>query len=126
MIDIAELVKYEEKRFQGLRDRQDADMSLYYLDAFTLLDSKKVKIPDADSITLNEPRTFADAVIGILGGAKRYFNITGIDPSLQIKLEHIYGRVFRTNDELLAIQGVEPLKACCDFFTCLRGWIVKI
>jgi len=122
MIDIEKVIKHEGK-FEKLRERQDADMLLYYLDAFTLVNSDGEKLPNADSVTLNEPRTFADAVIGILGGAKRYFNITGIDPNEQGKLENIYKRLFRVNDDVLALQNIEPLKACNDFFACLRGWL---
>ena len=122
MADLVTLVKDKESRLSPLYDRMDSDMKLYYLEEFILKDSEGRKIPDADSITLNDSRTYADRVINLLSGAKRRFNVNG-EAKLVKSVESFLDQVYKMNDESLAMQMMESLEFHLDFFSTLRGWI---
>lgn len=119
-----EKVTAREKDFEELWARMKDDLEIrYYLQEFTLKDTKGNEITNADNVTLNDPRTDADRVISVLGTANRLFNITGCDPSDQRHLEEYFKLMFDLNDEILAIQLLESLNFTIDFFTTLRGWV---
>lgn len=122
MADLLTAVKQKEDTLEPLHTRQDNDMKLYYLEAFVLKDSNKKKIPDADSVTLNDPRTYADRVISLLGGAKRRFNVKG-EEKLVRNVETFLNDLYFMNDEDLALQMLESLEFQLDFFSTLRGWV---
>lgn len=122
MADLLTEVKKKEDALEPLHTRQDNDMKLYYLEAFVLKDSNKKKIPDADSVTLNDPRTYADRVISLLGGAKRRFNVKG-EEKLVRNVETFLNDLYVMNDESLALQMLESLEFHLDFFSTLRGWV---
>ena len=110
-------------KYDDLRKRMDDDLLLYYLDEFTLRDSKGKKMEKVKSITLNDPRTYADTVIHTLGTATRNLDVFDIDPSKHRQLEHVYKQSFDHNDDKLALVGIEPFRFGMEWFICLRGWI---
>jgi len=102
MADLLTTVKKKESGLNSLYTRMDNDMKLYYLEAFVLKDSSNRKIPDADSVTLNDPRTYADRVISLLGGAKRRFNVKG-EEKLVRSVETFLNDLYYMNDEDLSL-----------------------
>ena len=113
--------------FTKLNARQDVDIGMYYLEQYVFKDPMtKEKLPASDSITLNDPRTFADAVMAILAADKRLFEITGIDQTYQSELEDALRHWLYLNDEILTDQLIEPLETCLNFHASLRGWLVGI
>ncbi len=114
----------EETRYTDLRTRMDKTMSRYYLDAYIMKDSKtKNPIEGVSNITLNDPRTFADRYMSIMGQDKRCIEITGVDPAVQKKIEEWLKLAFYKNDQHLHGQLIEPLETCFNFFAGLRGWV---
>ncbi len=109
-------------RFDRLWERQDGDLNLYYLEEFILKGEDKRSIPSTISVTLNDPRVFGDAAMALLSVDKRIFDITGVDPTIQNKLEKEFTNWLYLNDENLATELIEPLDTCFNFFGCFRGW----
>ena len=116
-------VKGVEKTLEPLRQRMDKDMTVYYLEKFVLVDSKNKPIPHADNVTLNDPRTFADRVINILGGAKRRFTVRG-KAEVQTAVEGFMKELYSVNDEVLEAKTLEDFEFTLDFFATLRGWMM--
>lgn len=118
------MINLKETNYGMLRDRFDKDMNLYYLEKYELLNPETNKpMPNSVSLTLNDARTFGDRCIAILSADKRNFDITGVDPSLQKRLEEVYKHWLYVNDEQLELKLVEPLDDCVNFFDLFRGWI---
>jgi len=120
-IDLFEAAKDREKALKPLYTRMDNDMKLYYLEQFVLQHNGK-NIPNSDSVTLNDPRTYADRVISVLGSAKRRFDVAG-EVQVQRSVEKFLNTLFPLNDSVLAAQMMEELEFNLDFFSALRGWI---
>lgn len=116
-------IKAQETRFEKLHNRMDNDLKLWYLEKFVFKDSHNNPIANADSITLNDTRTFAEKVISYLGTATRRFNCTGAEPEDQRAIEDFYKKVFLFNDEHLSEGIIEPFDFCQDWFSVNRGWV---
>ncbi len=110
--------------FNALRQRMKEDLTIrYYLQDYVLKDSKGVPLESSVSITLNDPRTFGDACMYVLGEDKPTWEITGVDESVQPKIEETIKGSLYNNDLILSEEGVQPLDSCLNFFDLFRGWI---
>ncbi len=118
------MIDLKETDYNLLRDRFDRDLALYYLERFVLKkpDSND-KMPNSLSITLNDAKTFGDMCVSILAADNRSFDITGVDETLQKRLEKEYTHWLYINDEQLEQKQSEPLEDCINFFDLYRGWI---
>jgi len=61
--------KKDELQASGLTQRMDADADLVNLSKYTLKDAGNKKLPNAVSVTLNDPAVFAANVESSLGNA---------------------------------------------------------
>lgn len=111
------------KNFEPLWRRMDEDLNLYYIEKFFLEDKAGKPLEDVSNITLNDPRVFGDAAMAILSLDKRTTDITGVDASIQDKLEQEIEKYLYVNDESLSDELIEPLDTCFNFFSLFRGWI---
>ena len=73
MTKIKEMEGIFNQRFQ----RMDSDRALYLLEKYTLRDEKEAKVPDAISITMPEPRMFAEKVFAIINSAHMQSRVVG-------------------------------------------------
>lgn len=117
-----DVIKDKEKKLEPLYKRMDSDLALYYLEKFVFKDTKNRKFPKASSLTLNDPKTYADRVVSILGNATRRFRIEG-NITAQKEGEDFLNETFDVNDEVLALQQSESLEFHLNFYGSLRGWI---
>ncbi len=118
------MIDINENDYTALRNRFDEDMALYYMEKYVLLNPENNQpMPNSVSLTLNDPRTFGDRCLAIMSADKKAFDITGVDPSVQKRLENAYKHWLYINDEQLEMKSVEPLEDCIDFFDLFRGWI---
>lgn len=116
-------IKKKEERMKPLFDRMDADLKLYYLEKFVLMDKEhKKELPKSDSITLNDPKTYADRVVSILGNATRRFRVEG-NITAQKEGEAFLKETFSVNDEILALQQIENLEFHLNWYGSIRGWV---
>lgn len=117
-------IDLKENNYSMLRSRFDEDMALYYLEKFELQNPETgKKIDNALSITLNDPRTYGDRCLSILSADNKRFEITGVDKSIQPKIEQNFENWLYVNDEQLELQGIEPLEDVVNFLDLFRGWI---
>ncbi len=107
-----------------LRQRMDSDLDLEQMFDFVLMDPafKNKAVNDAFNITLNDPATYMDRCASILSADKRKFEISGIDPTNQKKVEDWVESCLYTNDEQLSMRAIEPFEDCLNWFILRRGW----
>lgn len=118
------MISLQETDYSQLRTRFDNDMALYYLEQYVLLNPETNKpANNSVSITLNDPRTYGDRCLAIMSADTRSFDITGVDKTIQAKLEKVYTHWLYLNDEQLEKQSIESLDDCVNFFDLFRGWI---
>jgi hypothetical protein len=100
----------------------DNDMSIYYLDKYKLTDSNNNVMKNVKSITRNDPRTFADRYLSIMGSGKRNIDLVGADMTQEKYLEGFYPKLLDLNDDINSDIMIEPIDECLNFFLGLRGW----
>lgn len=127
MADLLHRVKQAEDRIRTRYQRMDGDWGRYLLDEFVLRDTKSRKIPDAYSVTLNDPRTFADRVISVLASAMPRPEVEGenLPDDYATFIEEWWKDVVYTNDQRRMRLHQQPLHltSCSD--VALRGWIAR-
>ena len=110
--------------FGVLRQRMKDDLNIrYYLQEYVLKGTDGKRLENSTSITLNDPRTFGDACMYVLGEDKPTWEITGIEESMRPKAEETTKRALYNNDLILGEEGIQPLDSCLNFFDLFRGWI---
>ena len=107
----------------AFRQRIDYDMKLWYLEQYVMKDKNNEPLPHVVNVTVNEPATYADRCVALLGGAKRKLAIGGLESDDEKEVEGYYRQVFKNCDELLSIQMIEDLKFALDWYSCIEGWI---
>lgn len=112
-------------RFRNLHERFKKDQRIYHLERFVMKNSKQQAIPNVQNVTLNDPRTFADLGIHIMGSARQIFNVSNAQPSSQNEvIEKTYNYIYDHNDEILQGQMIEPLDFCENWYSFIRGPII--
>ncbi len=111
-------------KFKPLTTRMDTDYGLYILNEYVMTDPKtKLPLEHVENITLNDPKTFADAVLAILSGDKMKLEITKVSAKKQNDLEQFFRYLLEVNDDILSLQLIENFGSCVDWFSSLRGWV---
>jgi len=120
-----DLIKRFDERAQELQplyDRMDKDMALWLLSKYTFTKADgKTKPKDAENVTTNDPRVFADFVISILAATDRKYIISNANIDDNNKAENFIKYAVARAEEKLAIQGEAGLDYSIDWNSCLRG-----
>jgi hypothetical protein len=74
-------------------------------------------------VVLNDAQTFMDRCVAILSADKVNYEITGVDATIQHKLEDFYELCLYINDEQLALRGMNPLRTDQNWYNLYRGWM---
>jgi hypothetical protein len=102
--------------------RMDEDFEKrYLLEEYVFADSKGRAYEDVESVTMNDPRTFADRVIWTLGTAKRRFDIQCEEDEVASKAEQFLKFAYTRADENIIAEGQFGMEECFDHSTPLRG-----
>jgi hypothetical protein len=109
----------------ALGTRMDADMNLYRLKAYQMLDFKNKPVKNIINVTWNDPMIFADRCISILGAASpqvvvRSAKMAGNDKNNIVNF--LYGAVNEANS-FSARKQKGSLHQQLAFFGVLRGWV---
>ena len=115
-----------EKLFNQRWTRMDEDRALYLLEKYTLTDEKSNKVPDAVSITMPEPRMFAEKVFAIINSAHMQSRIIGKGLSDRETglIERCVDDLFTSVDVRLMQKGSRILKPFVIEQNCIRGTII--
>lgn len=121
-MDYFQIVNDKKQSLKALHSRMDADRDLVNLAKYTLTDVNNKKVPNAVSITLNDPAVFAANVESSLGNATEQVTVESDDKQLDTGyIEDFIRATFGTaNDNLLSC-GRFPLNAFFDQQMCRRG-----
>lgn len=123
-MDLDTRIQNAEKRQQPRITRNDEDMTLYLLEHMNwILNSKGKPIPGVEQITLNDPKTFADRIITLLGTAERRYDILAAKEEFATTAEEFLKYHLNRAEENLMYQSMFPLEESLDFGSCLRGTI---
>jgi len=122
-IDPLVRLKKRKEKLDSWHKRQDEDMGKYLLESFVWRDKAGKEIPDVENVTMNDPGTFADRVVTILGTGKRYLDI---ECGTQVEADATRAEAFINfcldrNEEHLLEQQVFPLEESQDWQTTHRG-----
>jgi len=122
MTKIKEMEGIFNQRFQ----RMDSDRALYLLEKYTLRDEKEAKVPDAISITMPEPRMFAEKVFAIINSAHMQSRVVGkgLSDRETALIENCVDDLFTSVDVRLMQKGSRLLKPFIIEQDCIRGTIV--
>lgn len=107
--------------------RMDTDRDLYTLKAYTMRDKDDRAVPQVENITLNDPLTYADAVIASLAGAHEQTVVEGDSlatmPDGKASVVEAFLRgLFEDNDDRLRELGLPAgLHAIESGFAAIRG-----
>ena len=109
--------------FQKLRERYKKDQALCYLEEFIMRDKSNVAIPNVMNVTTNDPATYADRCVAILGTGKVRYDVTGDGLAAQesTAIEKYFRQAFINNDEKNSWSYIESLKFCINWYNCIRG-----
>ncbi len=129
-MELIDAIKTREKELNDRFSRMDSDAQRYLLTKYVFVNSKGAPIADSESVTMNDPRVFADKVIAMLGTAERRFEITsagkGVTADDCSYTEKFLKYAFNRADEGLEDMGVYPLNESLDFYSVLRGLIASL
>ncbi len=119
-----EIVENCEKGLQDLRSRMDADSKLAYLDKYTLRFANGHEVPDAISVTMNDPAVFLNAVVSWIMSAKWQTVVEGkISDKQKHKVENFLDDKDAQADEYLSKRKFRKLLSHLASHVCARGWI---
>lgn len=117
-------IEKHKVRFNKLWERFKLDERIYYLEQFVMRDKHKDIIPNVVNVTMNDPRTYADRAIAIMGTANRHLTCKGLSEHITAQIENQYDEMLYFNDYQLSLQMVEDLGFCLDWYGFIRGWLV--
>jgi len=123
-IDYYKLVeaKKAESGISALQARMDGDRELVELSKYVLEDVNKNKVPNAISVTLNDPGVFATKVESALGDATEQVVVESDDKNLDTAyIEDITKASLSSANSLLVKRGKFPLNPFFDQQMCRRG-----
>ncbi len=121
-MDYIDLVKAKESELKDLRDRQDKDRNLLYLQKYVLTDASNKRVPDIIHVTLNRPAVFAANVISSLNKTAEQRAVTSNDRTFDTRfVEDLLKAAFASANERLRKRGEFPLNPFFDEQSCIRG-----
>ena len=125
-MDNLQKIKDMEGIFQQRWARMDEDRALYLLENYILLDEKKEKVPDAISVTIPEPRMFAEKVFAIINSAHMQSRVVGkgLSDRETALIENCVDDLFTSVDFRLMQKGSRILKPFVIEQDCIRGTII--
>jgi len=126
MADNITKIKDMKKIFNNRFKRMDEDRGLYLLEKYTLTDEKKENIPDAISVTMSEPRMFAEKVFAIINSSHQQSRVVGkgLSDKETSLIEGCVDDLFISADVRLMAKGSRILKPFIIEQDCIRGTIV--
>ena len=115
-----------EKVFNQRFTRMDNDKNLYLLSKYTLTDEKNKAIPNSISVTLPEPRMFAEKVFAIINSAHMQSRVIGrgLSDGETALIEKCVDDLFTSVDIRLMQRGSRILKPFIIEQDCIRGTII--
>jgi len=126
---IVQKVTTEEDRTQGLRERMEADWSLYRLDPFVERDDDGKPMAKGYAVyTSNEPQYYADKLISLLTSASLIIRIPQSGKAREnreidgLKEKFIIG-AFKAADDLLIERALPVVQEQLAGFVTLRGYV---
>jgi len=119
------------KEFEGIFNqryqRMDEDRALYLLEDYVLRDEQKKKVADAISVTMPEPRMFAEKVFAIINSAHMQSKVIGkgLSDRETAIIENCIDDLFVSIDARLMQKGSRILKPFIIEQDCIRGTIIS-
>ena len=129
-VDWLEKIKKREQELEPLYARMDIDRGLYYLEAFVLKDLQDNEVPNIRNITLNDPVTYADRVIGSMLGADPQTVVEGKglkklpDKKTTVVERFLKNYLLAANERLGNLGIAGGLEGALDSQMCIRGGMV--
>ena len=115
-------VNDKKRELTDLHTRMDNDRDLVNLDKYVLKDVGNKKIPNAISITLNDPAVFATNVEASLNNASEQVAVESSTRKINVaEIEEFLRMAFSTADSRLIRTGRWPINSYLDQQTCRRG-----
>jgi len=126
MADNLAKIKEMEEIFSGRFTRQTNDRALYILEKYTLKDENSKSIPDAISVTMPEPRMFAEKVFAIINSSHMQSRVVGkgLSDRETALIEGCIDDLFTSVDVRLMAKGSRILKPFIIEQDCIRGTII--
>ena len=129
-VDWLEKIKKREQELGSLYTRMDGDRALYYLEQFILKDLNDQEIKGVRNITLNDPVTYADRVIGSMLGADPQTVVEGKglkklpDKKTTVVERFLENYLLAANERLGNLGIAGGLEGALDSQMCIRGGMV--
>jgi len=121
-MDYLNAVKDKKKELGDLHKRMDADRDLVNLDKYVLKDASSRRIPNAVSITLNDPAVFASNVEASLNNSSEQVAVDSSTRKINAaEIEEFIRMAFQTADSRLTRRGRFPINSFLDQQMCRRG-----
>lgn len=122
MAELYELIQDRKKELKDVHDRMDKDRELVNLEKFVFKDVKDNKVPNAISVTLNDPAVFATTVESSLNSATEQITVASSDKKVDTGIvEDVLRAVFGSSNERLTKGGGWPLNPFFDQQMTRRG-----
>ncbi len=118
------MVKDKAAELQPVYTRMDIDRDLYWLKKYKMLDRHNKEIPDIECVTLNDPRTYGDRALAIVGGAKRQTVVDSesLDDTRTTRIENFFRDMDIAIDARLQDGGISNLDTVIQSQLSLRGY----
>jgi hypothetical protein len=103
-MDNYQLVQDKKDELSGMYDRMDRDRLAFKLNKYTLTGFDQFKdkeIPRTVSVTMNDARVYANAIIAVLQGAKRQTSVEGVSDTQAKLIENFIDDCMYTADQQL-------------------------
>ena len=121
-MDYLKAVADKKKELTNLHERMDDDRDLVNLDKYVLKDINAQKIPNAVSITLNDPAVFAANVEASLSNSSEQVAVESSNRKIDtVEIEEFVRMSFATAENRLRRSGRFPLNPFLDQQMCRRG-----
>lgn len=126
MAENIEKIKEMEGIFDDRFTRMKNDRALYLLEKYTLTDENSKPVPDAISVTMPEPRMFAEKVFAIINSSHMQSRVVGkgLSDRETALIESCVDDLFVSADVRLMSKGSRILKPFIIEQDCIRGTIV--
>jgi hypothetical protein len=117
-------IKRAEDRLSALHRRMDEDAALAHLESYTLEDEAGNPVPNAISVTMNEPAVFANAIVAMIQESTWQTSVYGdVSDEQAYKIERAIDVLLDEADNRLLRAGRGRMFPFFANHSCLRGWM---